>query len=125
MILKNRVKDAITNKLIGYERVNEKTGHWESFRTKRHTYLLGCITSEDNLIREPYVGLIDIQGNEVYLNDKAKCYYDDTYGWRAGKIIWDDSSNSFAWLGLINNEEPIMRYLSGASNLGVVKLELI
>lgn len=130
LIIKNRVRDAKTNKIIGYERINQESGQWEHFRLKRHGYLLGCITSEDNLIREPFIGLLAQSGEEIYLNDNIKHYYDEYYGWRPGTIVWDESTLCFAWVSQVNNvlskngENLIKKYLSGSINIAAEKFLL-
>jgi hypothetical protein len=74
---KFRVRDADTKKVIGYERVN-KQGHWESMRENRQAWLLGAITSEDDLIREQFSGMSDRRGKEMYENDIIECHEYDS-----------------------------------------------
>jgi hypothetical protein len=126
MLLKNRVRDVRTNKIIGLERVVNGLGHWEHLRNKRQAWLLGAITSEDPLIREPFIGLCTLKGEELFENDKVKLYVNDSFGWRHGKIIWDEYLLSFFWVSASNilNGVPLRIILSGHNNLATLKFEL-
>lgn len=66
--IKFEVRNEVTRKIIGYERVNNQ-GHFEFQKLGREDWLLGINTSEDDLIRRQFTGLLGVGGIEIYEGD--------------------------------------------------------
>ena len=68
MKIKLRVVLKETGELLGHERVNDD-GAWENMRVGRESYILGTITSDKEVVRQQFTGLLDSKRDEVYFGD--------------------------------------------------------